>query len=63
MCLATAYKNAETKEQIICDNITKILVDGDMITLFDIIGDERKVEGKISMVDLTKSVVIIDAAE
>ena len=63
MCLATAYKNAETKEQIICDNITKILVDGDMITLFDIIGDERKVEGKISMVDLTKSVVIIDAAD
>lgn len=63
MCLATAYKNAETKEQIICDNITKILVDGDTITLFDIIGDERKVEGKISMVDLTKSVVIIDAAE
>ena len=63
MCLATAYKNAETKEQIICDNITKILVDGDLITLFDIIGNERKVEGKISMVDLTKSVVIIDAAE
>ncbi len=62
MCLATAYKNAETKEQIICDNITKILVNGDTITLFDIIGEERTVEGKISMVDLTKSVVIIDAA-
>ena len=63
MCLATAYKNAETKEQIICDNITKIIVEGDTITLLDIIGEERKVEGKISMVDLTKSVVIIDAAE
>ena len=63
MCLATAYKNAETKEQIICDNITKITVDGDIISLVDIIGDERKVEGRISMVDLTKSVVIIDAAE
>ncbi len=62
MCLATAYKNAETKEQIICDNITKIIVEGDTITLLDIIGEERKVEGKISMVDLTKSVVIIDAA-
>lgn len=62
MCLATAYKNAETKEQIICDNITKILVNGDTITLFDIIGEERTVEGRISMVDLTKSVVIIDAA-
>ena len=63
MCLATAYKNAESKEQIICDNITKITVDGDIISLVDIIGDERKVEGRISMVDLTKSVVIIDAAE
>ena len=62
MCLATAYKNTESKEQIICDNITKITIDGDMITLVDIIGDERKVEGRISSVDLTKSVVIIDAA-
>ena len=62
MCLATAYKNVETKEQIICENITKILIDGDNITMLDILGDEIKVEGKISMVDLTKSVVIIDAA-
>ncbi len=62
MCLATAYKNKETKEQIICENITKILIDGDSITMLDILGDEIKVEGKISMVDLTKSVVIIDAA-
>ncbi|MBE6014590.1 MAG: CooT family nickel-binding protein [Lachnospiraceae bacterium] len=62
MCLATAYKNKETKEQIICENITKILIDGDNITMLDILGDEIKVEGKISMVDLTKSVVIIDAA-
>ena len=63
MCLATAYKNEEVKDQIICDNITRILVDGDTITLVDIIGDERKVEGRISMADLTKSVVIINAAE
>ena len=62
MCLATAYKNAETKDQIICDNITKITVDGDEITLVDIIGEVRTVSGRISMVDLTKSVVIIDAA-
>ncbi len=63
MCLATAYKNKETKDQIICDNITKITVDNDEITLVDIIGEVRTVLGRISMVDLTKSVVIIDAAE
>lgn len=62
MCLATAYKNAQESEQIICDNITKITVDGNVVTLVDIIGEEIKVEGTISMVDLTKSVVIINAA-
>ncbi|MBR5336744.1 MAG: CooT family nickel-binding protein [Lachnospiraceae bacterium] len=63
MCLATAYRNTESKDQIICDNITKITVDGDEITLVDIIGEVRKVLGRISMADLTKSVVIIDAAD
>ncbi len=63
MCLATAYKNMETKDQIICESITKITVEGDEITLVDIIGEVRKVLGRISMVDLTKSVVIIDAAD
>lgn len=63
MCLATAYKNAQANEQIICDNITKITVDGNKITLADIIGDEIVVEGTISMVDLTRSVVIINVAE
>lgn len=62
MCLATAYKNAQDTEQVICDNITKITVDGNTVTLIDIIGEEIKVEGTIAMVDLTKSVVIINAA-
>ena len=60
MCLATAYKNQQEDNQVICENITKILVDGDNVTLIDIIGMETVIEGRISMVDLTKSVVIID---
>lgn len=60
MCLATAYKNQQEDNQVICENITKILVDGDKVTLIDIIGMETVIEGRISMVDLTKSVVIID---
>ena len=60
MCLATAYKNQQEDNQVICENITNILVDGDKVTLIDIIGMETVIEGRISMVDLTKSVVIID---
>ena len=60
MCLATAYKNQQEDNQVICENITKILVDGDKVTLIDIIGMETVIEGRILMVDLTKSVVIID---
>ena len=60
MCLATAYKNQQEDNQVICENITKILVDGDKVTLIDIIGMETVIEGRISMVNLTKSVVIID---
>ena len=60
MCLATAYKNQQEDNQVICENITKNLVDGDKVTLIDIIGMETVIEGRISMVDLTKSVVIID---
>ena len=40
MCLATAYKNQQEDNQVICENITKILVDGDKVTLIDIIGME-----------------------
>ena len=63
MCLATAYKNEQANEKIICENITKIIVDGNKIALYDIIGEEVIVEGTIAMVDLTKSVVVINAAE
>lgn len=63
MCLATAYKKNHEQEQMICENISKILVDGNKITMIDIIGEEVVLEGTISMVDLAKSIVIIDCPE
>ena len=60
MCLATAYKNNLEDNKIICENITKIVVEGENVTLVDIIGMETVVTGRISMVDLTKSIVVVD---
>ena len=61
MCLATVYK--ESDESVIFKNVSRIDVDGDKVILRDIMGDERVVEGRILMVDLANSKVIINCAE
>lgn len=61
MCLATAYK--ESDNTVICKNISRIDVEGDLLIIRDIMGDEIRIEGKILMVDLANSIVKIDAAE
>ena len=55
MCLATVYKQSDNS--VIFKNVSRIDVDGNKITLRDIRGDERVVEGSILMVDLANSIV------
>ena len=52
MCLSTAYKTSEP-DSIIMEYVSKIEVEGNLITLTDVIGDTKTVEGTIKMVDLT----------
>ena len=54
MCLATVYK--ESDDTVICRNVSKILVEGEVI-IRDIMGEETSIEGKILMVDLANSIV------
>ena len=63
MCLATGYKKQEEPDSILLQYVSKILVDGKHITLIDVMGEERQLDGTIRMVDLTNSKVIIDCAE
>ena len=55
MCLATVYK--ESDDSVIFKNVARIDVDGNKLVLRDIMGDERVVEGRIFMVDLSNSIV------
>lgn len=55
MCLATVYK--EPDNTVICKNVSRIDVDGEYVTIRDIMGDETRVQGWILMVDLANSVV------
>ncbi|MCI8550549.1 MAG: CooT family nickel-binding protein [Lachnospiraceae bacterium] len=60
MCLAAVYgKKQEEDETLLLKNVSKILIDGDVITLYDIIGKEMKVQGTLTEVDLAGSVVKI----
>ena len=57
MCLATVYKTMKDTEAVVLKNVSKIYVEGDSVRLIDIMGAEVVVEGAISFVDLTGSVV------
>ena len=57
MCLATVYKKTQDTEEVVLKNVSKIYVEGDSVRLIDIMGAEVAVEGTISFVDLTGSVV------
>lgn len=57
MCLATVYKTVKDTEEVVLKNVSKIYVEGDSVRMIDIMGAEVTVEGTISFVDLTGSVV------
>lgn len=64
MCLAAVYgKKQEEDETLLLKNVSRILIDGDIITLYDIIGKEMKVQGVLTEVDLAGSVVRIRCTE
>ena len=42
MCLATVYKKQEEPDSILLQYVSKILVDGNHITLIDVMGEERQ---------------------
>ena len=62
MCLATVYRT-NAPDSIILEYVSKVEVNGSRITLTDVMGDTRTVEGTIAMADLTGGVVKIDCAE
>ena len=52
MCLATVV-NINQPDSIVLEYVSKIEVNGNQITLTDVMGEQKVVEGKIAMADLT----------
>lgn len=52
MCLATVV-NTNQNDSVILQYVSKIEVNGNQITLTDVMGDQKVIEGTIAMADLT----------
>lgn len=52
MCLATVV-NTSQPDSIVLQYVSKIEVNGNQITLTDVMGEQKTVEGTIAMADLT----------
>lgn len=61
MCLSTVY-NSNSENSVIMEYVSQINVNGDQITLTDVMGAQRTVTGSLEMVDLTGAVVKIRCA-
>lgn len=62
MCLSTVYRTNDP-DSIIMEYVSKIQVNGNQITLIDVMGDTRTVEGTLTLADLTGGVVKIDCQD
>ena len=62
MCLAAVYK-AQDPETKPFEFVSRIDVDGETITLTDVMGEQKVLEGTIVMVDLANSIVKINCTE
>lgn len=60
MCLASVYGKRDSEEEtLILKNVTKVIIEGEDITLYDIIGLPTKIKGVVTEVDLMDSIVKI----
>lgn len=62
MCLSTAYKTTDP-DSVIMEYVSRIEVHGNQITLIDVMGETKTIEGTLALADLTGGVVRIDCQE
>ena len=60
MCLSDAYEVTGSVRRPLLSYVSGISVDGDQITLTDMLGAKKIVSGKLKSVDLTRNVILIE---
>jgi predicted RNA-binding protein len=63
MCLSTAYSNSINENNILCKNVTRVDIDGKIITITDLLGSEVTVTGTLVSVDMMENTVVINTED
>ncbi len=61
MCMARAFRENTGARELICEDIAHLEVDGDIVRLSTLFGDEQKIKGTIREIDFQSGDVIIEA--
>ena len=59
MCLSKVYEVRDGNEKLVCEHTTAISLEGRVITLTDIMGDEVVVTGDLKSIDLANNIIKI----
>jgi len=57
MCLSTVYEINGSSEKLVCEHTTAISLDGGVITLTDILGEEIAIAGQLKSIDLANNII------
>jgi predicted RNA-binding protein len=60
MCLSAVYEVRDGNEKLVCEHTTAISLDGGVVTLTDLLGDEIVVTGVLKSIDLVKNIIKIE---
>ncbi|WP_034444773.1 CooT family nickel-binding protein [Butyrivibrio sp. AE2032] len=59
MCLSTAFRDSKPDE-VLMEDVSKIDIDGENVTLTDLMGEKKTFKGRLTFADLTGAVIRID---
>lgn len=62
MCLSAVYEVGDGREKLICEHATALSVNGAVITLTDILGEELAVTGILKSIDLVKNIIMVETS-
>ena len=60
MCLSAVYEVRDGNEALVCEHTTAINLDGETVTLTDIVGEEIVITGVLKSIDLVKNIIKIE---
>ena len=60
MCLSAVYEVRDGNERLVCEHATAISLDGEAITLTDLLGEEITITGVLKSIDLIKNIIKIE---